>query len=290
MIHGVYVATIEDGTPPPWFNESRMALLAKGDEEGDNELVVRTPATTRPLSLSNTSRKLVVKLLDSSMAAMATATVSREQSGFVRGRRIHDAVLAIESSAIASTIDDPEDGAMVFLDQRAAFPSVARNFVFFVLQAMGVPKFIINAIKKLYDNNWAQVSFGNSEVVEFQMLQGIRQGCPLSGTLWAILFDPVIRLLSKQVEYKCSRLSAYADDLALVLHSLRTCLPRLEAALAAMSSSTRLELNFDKTDCASLLEALRLHYQHHLHHRALLLHCQVRLLRQVPGNLGGAPC
>ena len=162
--------------------------------------MVRTPATTRPLSLSNTSQKLVAKLLDSCLATMASTTVSREQSGFVKGRRIHDAVFAIESSAIAASTDDPEDGAMVFLDQRAAFPSVARNFVFHILEAMGVPSMIIKAIKKLYDNNMAQVSFGNSEPVEFAMEQGIRQGCPLSGTLWAIMFDPVIRLLSKEVE------------------------------------------------------------------------------------------
>ena len=38
---------------------------------------------------------------------------------------------------------------MVFLDQRAAFPSVARNIMFWVLEQMQLPAFVVRAIKML---------------------------------------------------------------------------------------------------------------------------------------------
>ena len=40
---------------------------------------------------------------------MASSVVVINQSWFIKGRRIHDAVFAIESSAVAASIDDPED-------------------------------------------------------------------------------------------------------------------------------------------------------------------------------------
>ena len=120
---------------------------------------------------------------------------------------------------------------MIFLDQKAAFPSIARNYMFWVLEKMMIPSHIIAAIKLLYENNTAVVKFGNSKEVTFEMQQGIRQGCPLSGTLWALVFDPVVRLLSCRIDYRHTKLSAYADDMAFVLHSIKNGLPLLADAL-----------------------------------------------------------
>ena len=247
LLWRLYEAVLDGASAPSWFNASVMAFLAKGDEDGDDDMVTRTPATTRPLSLADTCQKIVAKLVDSSMAVVATRTVAREQCGFVRGRRISDAVLALEAAGIASTIEDPEDPGLVFLDQRAAFPSVARNFLFWVLRRMGIPEFILVAVLALYSDNIAVVRFGASRAFTFVMEQGIRQGCPLSGTLWALMFDPVVRMLASRLDYKSSRLSAYADDLAFALHSLRRCMPILAAAIAEAGLSTMLELNFGKT-------------------------------------------
>ena len=53
-------------------------------------------------------------------------------------------------------------------------------------------------------------------------------------------------MLSYAIDYKGSRLSAYADDLAVVLHCLWHCLPLLEEAFQVVSQATTLELNFGK--------------------------------------------
>ena len=69
----------------------------------------------------------------------------------------------------------------------------------------------------------------------------------MSGTLWALVFDPVVRLLSCRIDYRHTKLSAYADDLAFVLHSIKKGLPLLADALTETGEATRLELNLGKT-------------------------------------------
>ena len=119
--------------------------------------------------------------------------------------------------------------------------------MFQVLNAMKVPSHFVRAIELLYINSIAMVRFGGSKQYEIHLDQGIKQGCPLSGTLWALLFDPIVRFIAFKVMYKSSRLSAYADDLAVVLHCLWRGLPLLAAAFGTVSAAATLELNVDKT-------------------------------------------
>ena len=50
----------------------------------------------------------------------------------------------------------------------------------------------------LYTNSNAIVKFGNSVDITIAVEQGIKQGCPLSGTLWALLFRPLGEVLGGQ--------------------------------------------------------------------------------------------
>ena len=45
---------------------------------------------------------------------------------------------------------------------------------------------------------------------------GIKQGCPMSGSLWRIVFDPIIRALVELIEDVRS-LSAFAPSLAILV-------------------------------------------------------------------------
>ena len=81
---------------PEEFNTSLLIFLAKGFQADDVVQVTRVPEQTRPLNLANTDQKLIAKLLERPLAAVAQRTVVMHQHGFVKGRRIPDAILAVE--------------------------------------------------------------------------------------------------------------------------------------------------------------------------------------------------
>ena len=72
--------------------------------------------------------------------------------------------------------------------------------MYWVLDTMRMPKFIVHAITMLYQNNHAIIRFGSSSEVNITMGQGIQQGCPMSGSLWALLLDPTVRFLASKGE------------------------------------------------------------------------------------------
>ena len=86
------------------------------------------------------------------------------------------------------TLLAPVFPGIVLLDRKAAFPSVLHQYLFFVLHAMKLPSNSVQAIQFLYMNSEAIIKFYGMTEYSIKIKRGIRQGCPLSGTLWAILF------------------------------------------------------------------------------------------------------
>ena len=67
------------------------------------------------------------------------------------------------------------------MDIKAAFPSVLWSWVFFVLEKMGCPRWLVNAVKALYRGRSVTLSLGSTVGPGFQASSGIKQGCPMSG-------------------------------------------------------------------------------------------------------------
>lgn len=64
-------------------------------------------------------------------------------------------------------------------------------------------------------------------VATVQLQRGVKQGCPLSGTLFALAVDPLLRRLVEGGGPLKHKVFAYADDLAIVLRTLLEGLSRL---------------------------------------------------------------
>ena len=100
-------------------------------------------------------------------------------------------------------------------DFAASFPSLARAYVWMALAYMGLPPYVIRALQALYADNKHFFGFGGLMAFAFIGLAGVRQGCPASSTLFAIVTDPIIRALLMRLPRSCL-LRAYADDIAMV--------------------------------------------------------------------------
>ena len=85
----------------------------------------------------------------------------------------------IESKSMLNTAIAPEKLGTVLLDQKAAFPYVLYQYIFFVLDNMKLPHLILEALHMLHVDNKASITLYGVTGLFIQILKGIRQGCPL---------------------------------------------------------------------------------------------------------------
>eukprot|EP00959_Pyramimonas_sp_CCMP1952_P072647 1517792-Pyramimonas_sp.AAC.1 len=81
---------------------------------------------------------------------------------------------------------------------------------------MGIPDWYCRIVKNLYDNMYMHVRFKGRIFGKFKVERGIKQGCPLSGLLFALGLDPWFRKIRHSLEVVRAHPCAYADDLGIV--------------------------------------------------------------------------
>jgi hypothetical protein len=243
ILYEAYEAFMDGGALPDDFNECLLVFIPKGDEPGDRGTVARSPDLVRPISLSNTASKFFALAVNRPLAEVARVTVHPRQRGFVGGRSITDNVIEIEGFAQSYTIADAEDPGILLFDIRAAFPSLAHHWLFVVLIRMGMPKYFIDCIKALYCGGVAVVVLQGRRWGRFPILSGIRQGCPASGSLFALAIDPCLRYLMAMLGPGRGIITAYADDIAAAVKELFVALRILAAAFLVVGKCSALELH-----------------------------------------------
>ena len=237
-------AAFMDGVPlPEGFNECILAFIPKGDEVSDTAVVARTPGLTRPISLSNTDSKYFALAINLPLAEVAKISVHPRQRGFVQGRSLVDNLIEVEGYAQSFATASAENPAIVLFDIRAAFPSLAHQWFFVVMRKMGIPRFIIDALKRLYQDGVAIISLLGRRWNRIPVKSGIRQGCPASGSLFVLAMDPCFRYLMHKVGLHNGILTAFADDIAGVVKDLLAAVPIVMKCFATIAGCSALELH-----------------------------------------------
>lgn len=88
---------------------------------------------------------------------------------------------------------------------------------------------------------------GSSAVIDaIGIARGVKQGCPTSGSTWALAFDPLARAASYAALRSGGSLGAFADDLSSAFRDLVLGLQSLVAVLLRMRRAAGLSLNLDR--------------------------------------------
>ena len=201
------------------------------------------PESTRPLSIVNTDNRLVANAARLRWEGVLQDWVSEHQQGFLPGRSILSNLIAIDAAAMETALEHPR-GAIILFDFKAAFPSIAPEYLFEALRHMGLPQNAINFVTSLYDRNMCQVSYKGQQYEGFGMTSGVRQGCPLSPLLYAIAADALLEKVSALIPDAVVR--AYADDTAVVLTDFWSQAPLLAHAFDEFGNLSNLRLNHKK--------------------------------------------
>ena len=118
------------------------------------------------------------------------------QRGFLGGRSILANVLDVDFESMRISLK-VKQGAIVLFDFAAAFPSISNTYMFTMLGNLGIPTKVINLIKALYSQVRCYMTLGGEKQEGFDQLVGIRQGCPLSPLIFAIVADVFLRRLHR---------------------------------------------------------------------------------------------
>jgi hypothetical protein len=97
----------------------------------------------------------------------------------------------------------------------------------------------------LYDNTRCTISCHGCRYDGFSVRSGIRQGCPLSPLLFAVVADLLLRKLASALPNDAVR--AFADDTAMVMHDWWGSAGMVRRIFSEFSNISGLDLNLPKT-------------------------------------------
>ena len=143
VVFECYRSILVGGEVPEWFNESTLMFIPQGDPGAGGVGVQARPGDLRPLSLSNADQKLVALAINVSLSRMCEDTVHSSQRGFRKGKVITGNVIELEARIMKELYIGARCPALLLIDIKAAFPSVAWDWLWHVLDLMGCPEWLV---------------------------------------------------------------------------------------------------------------------------------------------------
>ena len=142
---------------------------------------------------------------------------------YLKGKFIGSNIQKVQD-AMDFAKNNPQLGLTVlFLDFRKAFDSVSHEMMIQLLCKMGYPEDLIQWVNLIYTRSYSMLRYKGWFSEEFNLLQGVCQGCPLSCHLFNLVSQVTIYylhqkgifaqlLLEAQDDFDPS--SMFADDVA----------------------------------------------------------------------------
>lgn len=151
--------------------------------------------------------------------------LSESQAEFRKGRGTMDNIYILDHIVRKYATRRKSDLFCFFVDLKAAFDRVCRTTLWSTMEKLGVSGTLVKRIKEIYQESKNAVRTNGDISRWFWTDKGVRQGCPLSPSLFAIMIADMEKVLTRSLgdivkigEEKITNL-AYADDIVLIAKS-----------------------------------------------------------------------
>ena len=144
----------------------------------------------RPITLLNTDYKLLTKVLAIQLMSQIPSMVHPNQAGFIPNRSIFDHIRLAKSIISYAEIMEI-DGSIVALDQEKAYNKIRHEYLWETMNQLNLPHPFTNTVKALYQNAFTRVAINGELSTPFRVTRGVRQGDPLSCTLFDLAIEPL---------------------------------------------------------------------------------------------------
>ena len=174
---GIYAKGLQADIPGDFNYSCLFCLPKKSDYIHPVYGEVYKCESTRPLSVVDTSNRLLALAFKICLHDYLESWISKAQQGFLNGRSMYRNILEMDYLSKIYSFRE-EKAALILFDFKAAFPSVCQEYVWLTLEALGLPPEWIQVIRVFYKDN--RQFIGRVKKFSFQATRGIRQGRPLS--------------------------------------------------------------------------------------------------------------
>ena len=216
------------------------------------------PENYRPISVFSCLAKLFCLVLNNRLKTylIDNNIISSSQIGFMENHRTSDHIFTLKTLINRYVHQEPRGKIYAcFVDFRKAFDSVWHNGLFHKLEKLNIMGNFLYVLKNMYSQTLCSVKIDRMMTQFFPYSKGVRQGCPLSPSLFNIYLNDLVPSLSLSNSAPLglpngSSISCmmYADDLILLSKSeegLQSMLDKLQE----FCESWELSINLKKTKC-----------------------------------------
>lgn len=146
----------------------------------------------RPISLCNFTYKIISKILTDRLATILPMLISHEQTGFVKGRLIHENIALAHE--LAADLDKKTFGGNVIfkVDMAKAYDRMEWEFLIAVMTKFAFSPHWCNLVHACISNCWYTISFLSKLSGYFKSYRGVRQGCCFSPPLYLFLLKRLL--------------------------------------------------------------------------------------------------
>lgn len=186
LLYELHQAVIRGDAVPYFFKEVWMAPTPKAPAGMDHPHAV-LPAGLRPLTLSSTTQKVLAKVLDAPLGAVARSLVHGALRGFVRGRKMSSNIVGLEASMEELLRDPTSDSDIVLLGIQAAFPGIDWGRLRWVWHRLGIPEWLRRAVFATFKGSAAELLLHGRRVgVHLGIACGITSHCARRMISWRL--------------------------------------------------------------------------------------------------------
>ena len=269
-LHRIFVKIwIEEVIPADMRNANIITIFKKNDRHNVNNY--------RGISILAVVGKIMALVMLNRMRDPIAETVLPEsQGGFRRNRGTTDMIFAVRQ-LMEKAREQHRNLYIAFVDFTKAFDSVNRNALWVIMKKMGCPPKFVAILKCLHRDMTVRILVDNELTSEIPYNNGVKQGCILAPTLFAIFAAAMfmhafsdspsgvsIRFRSNGSLFNLARLRSqskcmttllhefqYADDCALTADSEEALQDYIDS-FADAASSFGLKINCKKTEVMAL--------------------------------------
>ncbi|KAJ4946632.1 hypothetical protein JOQ06_024295, partial [Pogonophryne albipinna] len=248
----VFNESLASGSMPMSCRRAVITLLPKKGNLQDIE-------NWRPVSLLCVDYKLLSKALATRLGRAVEQVIHRDQTYCVPGRSMVDNVHLIRDVLEVSSSLGINTG-LISLDQEKAFDRVVHSFLWKVMEKFGFSAGFIAKIKVLYNKIESVLKFNGGLCAPFRVCRGVRQGCALSGMLYALSLEPLLNKIRSKLQGLFLPgfsggmvLSAYADDVIVFIRDQKDT-DMLVNIVRDFSSASAARVNWRKSEALAVGE------------------------------------